>query len=187
MHCPEVWTTPIEKKLTTPPPKNSLKSKPVHYTGVSGSYHLKRNSHINSATLNWNFSLKYYIWQTQQIKQARASELLGDFKSKHTLFNKDILSSLLPGCSPTKIFKHFAKDFSHIFPGGCWQAGSGQWKCKMPCLSDVAVFGWMLALFSRHTKRVITPMTTFGYRDLSKLCFSVLSLPLNKQYHVSST
>lgn len=46
MHCPEVWTTPIKKKLTTlppaPPQKNSLKNKPVHYTWVSGSLSPKK-------------------------------------------------------------------------------------------------------------------------------------------------
>lgn len=45
-------------------------------------------------------------------------------------------------------------------------------------------FGGTFALFSKHT---IAPMTTFGYRDLSKLCLSVLSLPLKEQPRVSST
>lgn len=181
---------PQLKRSSQPtPPKNSLKSKPVHYTWVSGSLSPKKNSCINSATLNWNFSLKYYIWQTQQTKQAWASELLRDFKSKHTLFNKDILSSLLPGCShsPTKFSSILLKVFLVFFlmAAGRLDLGNGNARCHV-CLTW-QLFGWVFALFSKHTKRAITPMNTSGYWDLSKLCFSVLSLPLNEQPCVSST
>lgn len=63
--------------------------------------------------------------------------------------------------------------------------GNGNAGCHV-CLRW-ELFGWTFALSSKHTKRAITPMTTFGYWDLSKLCFSVLSLPLNEQPRVSST
>lgn len=128
--------------------ENNPTSKPV-------PCHLKGNSSCtNSPTQNWNFSLRYYMWQTQQIEQVWASELLRDFKSKYTLFNKErhpLPSRLWSPSSQMFLscFKRFFLTFCALGPARRLDLGNPNVQCRV-CLRW-HIFGWTFGLCFHST------------------------------------